>query len=165
MSGIYAEVIGDPISHSKSPKMHRFWLEKAGIDADYRACHVLPENLATYVEQRRADPNWRGCNVTIPHKIAVMDLVEDPGNVRASIGAMNTLSRNEAGAVFGTNTDAGGFFTPIADVPLEAMPELMRARDREIEGEVLRRYPNMAPAERNDLIKRQLAQEFGLIGK
>ena len=53
----------------------------------------------------------------------------------------------------------------IADVPLEAMPDLMRARDREIEGEVLRRYPNMAPAERNDIIKRQLAQEFGLIGK
>ncbi len=53
----------------------------------------------------------------------------------------------------------------ITDVPLEAMPEVMRARDREIEGEVLRRYPNMAPAERNDLIKRQLAQEFGLIGK
>ena len=53
----------------------------------------------------------------------------------------------------------------IADVPLEAMPEVMRARDREIEGEVLRRYPNMDPAERNDLIKRQLAQEFGLIGK
>ena len=53
----------------------------------------------------------------------------------------------------------------IADVPLEAMPEVMRARDREIEGEVLRRYPNMDPAARNDLIKRQLAQEFGLIGK
>ncbi len=53
----------------------------------------------------------------------------------------------------------------IADIPLEAMPEVMRARDREIEGEVLRRYPNMDPAERNDLIKRQLAQEFGLIGK
>ena len=53
----------------------------------------------------------------------------------------------------------------ITDVPLEAMPEVMRARDREIEGEVLRRYPNMDPAERNDLIKRQLAQEFGLIGK
>ena len=53
----------------------------------------------------------------------------------------------------------------ITDVPLEAMPDLMRARDREIEGEVLRRYPNMDPAERNDLIKRQLAQEFGLIGK
>ena len=49
MSGIYAEVIGDPISHSKSPKMHRFWLEKACIEADYRACHVLPADLPTYV--------------------------------------------------------------------------------------------------------------------
>jgi len=53
----------------------------------------------------------------------------------------------------------------IADIPLEAMPELMRARDREIEREALRRYPNMDAAERDDLIKRQLAQEFGLIGK
>jgi len=125
MSNPYAEVIGDPIAHSKSPKMHRFWLEKAGIEADYRACHVLPADLARYVEQRRADPNWRGCNVTIPHKIAVMDLVDDPGNVRASIGAMNTLSRNDAGAVFGTNTDAGGFFTPIVDVPLDGAPVIV----------------------------------------
>ncbi len=125
MSSPYAEVIGDPIAHSKSPKMHRFWLEKAGIDADYRACHVLPEDLASYVDQRRDDPNWRGCNVTLPHKIAVMDLVADPGNVRASIGAMNTLSRNEEGAVFGTNTDAGGFFTPIADVPLAGAPVIV----------------------------------------
>lgn len=53
----------------------------------------------------------------------------------------------------------------IADVPLESMPDVMRARDREIEGDVSRRYPNMSAAERNDLIKRQLAQEFGLIGK
>jgi shikimate dehydrogenase len=125
MSSPYAEVIGDPIAHSKSPKMHGFWLEKASIEADYRACHVLPEDLAAYVEQRRADPDWRGCNVTLPHKIAVMDLVDDPGNVRASIGAMNTLARNEAGVVFGTNTDAGGFFTPIADVPLDGAPVIV----------------------------------------
>jgi len=125
MSSPYAEVIGDPIAHSKSPKMHRFWLEKAGIEADYRACHVVPQDLAAYVEQRRADPDWRGCNVTLPHKIAVMDLVDDPGNVRASIGAMNTLSRNDSGSLFGTNTDAGGFFTPIADMPLDGAPVIV----------------------------------------
>lgn len=121
----YAEVIGDPITHSKSPKMHGFWLKKLGIEAEYRACHVLPADLAAYVAQRAADPDWRGCNVTLPHKIAVMDLVTDPGDVRASIGAMNTLARNEAGAVFGTNTDAGGFFTPIADVPLDGAPVIV----------------------------------------
>ena len=122
MTRPYAEVIGDPISHSKSPKMHGFWLEACGIEADYRAAHVKPEDLTAYVKSRAADPDWRGCNVTLPHKMAVMDLVTDPGNVRASIGAMNTISRDEAGALFGTNTDAGGFFTPIAEVPLEGAP-------------------------------------------
>lgn len=121
----YAEVIGDPIAHSKSPKMHGFWLERTGIDADYRAVHVRPEGLAAYVEQRAADPDWRGCNVTLPHKIAVMDLVADPGQVRASIGAMNTLARTEDGVLFGTNTDAGGFFTPIAGLPLDGAPVIV----------------------------------------
>lgn len=114
----YAEVIGDPISHSKSPIIHSFWLKKLGIDADYRATHVKPEGLADYFANRRADPLWRGCNVTIPHKIATMDHVTDPGDVRASIGAMNTVIRDND-ALIGTNTDAGGFFMPLADVGLE----------------------------------------------
>lgn len=114
----YAEVIGDPIAHSKSPIIHKFWLEKLGIKADYRMFHVKPEGLADYIAKRRDDPAWQGCNVTLPHKLAVMDHVSDPGDVRASIGAMNTIARTESGDLFGTNTDAGGFFAPIADVPL-----------------------------------------------
>lgn len=118
----YAEVIGDPVAHSKSPLIHRFWLEKLGIDADYRATHVLPADLPAYVAARRADPAWRGCNVTIPHKIAMLDLVDDPGDVRGSIGAMNTVVRGEGGALFGTNTDAAGFYAPIADLDLAGAP-------------------------------------------
>jgi shikimate dehydrogenase len=118
----YAEVIGDPISHSKSPIIHGFWLEKLGIEADYRTCAVKAESLADYFAERRNDANWRGCNITVPHKIAAMDLVGDPGDVRASIGAMNTVFRGEAGALIGTNTDAAGFFTPIADLPLAGLP-------------------------------------------
>ncbi|MEP2102783.1 MAG: shikimate dehydrogenase [Parasphingorhabdus sp.] len=114
----YAEVIGDPIAHSKSPIIHKFWLEKLAIEADYRMFHVKPDELADYIASRRDDPHWQGCNVTIPHKLAVMDHVSDPGDVRASIGAMNTIARTESGDLFGTNTDAGGFFAPIADVPL-----------------------------------------------
>ncbi|GAA0476328.1 shikimate dehydrogenase [Parasphingorhabdus litoris] len=114
----YAEVIGDPIAHSKSPIIHNFWLEKLGIKADYRMFHVKPDELADYIANRRDDPNWLGCNVTIPHKLPVMDHVSDPGEVRASIGAMNTIARTENGDLFGTNTDAGGFFAPIADLPL-----------------------------------------------
>ncbi len=109
----YAEVIGDPIAHSKSPLIHGFWLKALGMEAEYRACHVTPEGLGDYIAARRDDPLWRGCNVTIPHKIAVMEHVADPGGVRSSIGAMNTIARDEKGALIGTNTDAGGFYTPL----------------------------------------------------
>ena len=64
----YAEVIGDPIAHSKSPLIHRFWLEKLAIEGDYRRAHVPAEALPSYLAKCRADPDWRGCNVTIPHK-------------------------------------------------------------------------------------------------
>ena len=118
----YADVIGDPISHSKSPIIHRFWLEALGIGADYRATHVAPDDLAAFLEGRAADPDWRGCNVTVPHKIAALDHVADPGNVRTSIGAVNTIFRQADGTLAGTNTDAAGFWAPIADLDLAGQP-------------------------------------------
>lgn len=121
MTRPYAEVIGDPISHSKSPLIHNFWLQKLGIDAEYRAHHVRPDDLAGYIAERRADAAWQGCNVTLPHKVAVMDLVLDPAGVRDSIGAMNTILPGPDGPT-GTNTDAGGFMLPIMDVLLESQP-------------------------------------------
>ncbi len=115
-AGVYAEVIGDPIAHSKSPIIHRFWLDALGIVAGYDACHVKPDGLAAYFDARRNDVNWRGCNITIPHKITALDFVTDPGDVRHSIGAINTVFRDGTGALVGTNTDAGGFYLPIADL-------------------------------------------------
>ena len=90
----YAEVIGDPIAHSKSPLIHKFWLEKLGIEGDYRAARVRADELADYLEARRADPDWRGCNVTMPHKQAVLgpsrrgrpDLGDRRGQLRARRG-------------------------------------------------------------------------------
>ena len=120
--GMYAEVIGDPIAQSKSPLIHGFWLDKLGIEASYRRCHVKPDELAEYIERRREDPDWRGCNITIPHKIAVLDHVADPGGVRASIGAANTIARDETGTLFATNTDAGGFYAPLSGVDLSGKP-------------------------------------------
>lgn len=120
MNRPYAEVIGDPIAHSKSPLIHNFWAQKLGLDVDYRATLVTPTGLGDYIAARRSDPLWRGCNVTKPHKVAMLDHVEDPGDIRGSIGAMNTVARNESGLLFGTNTDVGGFYLPIADVPLES---------------------------------------------
>lgn len=109
----YAEVIGDPIEHSKSPLIHNFWLDALGIEAEYKKTHVTHEGLAAYFLARRADPDWLGCNVTIPHKIAVMDYTDDPGGVRERIGAMNTIASETGGPLIGTNTDAGGFLQPL----------------------------------------------------
>lgn len=118
----YAEVIGDPIAHSKSPLIHRFWLDALGLDAEYRATHVTPDQLAAYIADRRDDPAWRGCNVTLPHKLAVLDHVADPGGVRDSIGAANCVFRSEGGDWIATNTDAAGFYAPIAELDLSDAP-------------------------------------------
>ncbi|WP_019515335.1 shikimate dehydrogenase family protein [Sphingomonas sp. Mn802worker] len=121
MTKPYAEVIGDPIAHSKSPLIHRFWLGQLGIDADYRATRVAAGELAAYFADRAADPDWRGCNVTVPHKVATLDHVPDPGDVRGSIGAANTVFRTLDGLA-ATNTDAAGFLSPIADLDLAGKP-------------------------------------------
>ena len=118
----YAEVIGDPIAQSKSPRIHRFWLDQIGMDADYRSFHVKPCDLAAYFDDRRDDPAWRGCNITVPHKLAALDHVADPGDVRGSIGAINTVFRGEDLRWIGTNTDAAGFHAPIAGLDLTRQP-------------------------------------------
>ncbi|MBB5713485.1 shikimate dehydrogenase family protein [Sphingomonas aerophila] len=122
MTRPYAEVIGDPIDHAKSPLIHQFWLDALGIDADYRRTRVAAEELANYFEERRSDPSWRGCNITVPHKIMALDHVADPGGVRDTIGAINTAFRTDTGDVAGTNTDAAGFYAPIASLDLEGKP-------------------------------------------
>jgi shikimate dehydrogenase len=108
----YAEVIGDPIAQSKSPAIHGFWLRKLGIKADYRACHVTPEDLADYIARRRADPLWRGCNVTMPHKQAVMPYLDEIDPMSTKIGAINTVI-NHDGRLTGCNTDAAGVVRPL----------------------------------------------------
>ena len=116
MSRSYAEVIGDPIAQSKSPAIHNFWLAKLGIDAEYLACHVRTEELADYLAARREDLNWRGCNVTMPHKQAVMPLLGRIDPPADTIGAVNTVLRSDNDpAMIGTNTDAAGFLEPLKD--------------------------------------------------
>jgi shikimate dehydrogenase len=95
MTKPHAEVIGDPIAQSKSPAIHGFWLG----------------NIA----QRRADPLWRGCNVTMPHKQAVMPHLDQIHPPADTIGAVNTILPLGDGALAGTNTDAAGFLEPLRD--------------------------------------------------
>ncbi|WP_435419121.1 shikimate dehydrogenase [Parerythrobacter aurantius] len=115
MSRPYAEVIGDPIAQSKSPAIHGFWIETLGLDAGYRACHVAAGELADYLARRRADTQWRGCNVTMPHKQAIIPLLDRLDPLAALIGAVNTVVRAADGSLTGYNTDVGGFLEPLRD--------------------------------------------------
>lgn len=101
----YAEVIGDPIAHSKSPIIHRHWLKKLGIEGDYRAIRVRADELVDYLASRRQDPDWRGCNVTIPHKQRIMRLLDDVRDF--DMGAVNCIIRQQ-GRLIGLNTDSEG---------------------------------------------------------
>ena len=120
MTTPFAEVIGDPIAQSKSPKIHGFWLDELGIAAEYRACHVRPDDLEAYISARRADPLWRGCNVTMPHKQAVMGLLDGLSPIAARIGAVNTVVRCD-GVLTGHNTDGPGFAEALGDVGRQAL--------------------------------------------
>lgn len=111
---IYAEVIGDPIAHSKSPPMHGFWLNQLDIDAEYRAHRVAPDELEPYLRLRRTDPAWRGCNVTAPLKTLVAPHLTTIGPDARAIGAVNTVIAQGEGDLHGVNTDAHGVLFALA---------------------------------------------------
>lgn len=106
-----AGVIGWPVAHSKSPAIHRFWLDKLGIDGDYGRFPVEPDRLG---EAIRALPalGLRGVNVTVPHKQAVMTHLDRIDEQARRIGAVNTVVV-EDGALVGYNSDAPGFLEPL----------------------------------------------------
>ncbi|MGB3472353.1 MAG: shikimate dehydrogenase [Erythrobacter sp.] len=114
MSVPYAHVIGDPIAHSKSPLIHRFWLEKLGISGEYSTHRVLAGSVADYAKSALTNPDWRGCNVTMPHKYEALALADHVDSLARSIGAANTLVRD--GDMFTAyNTDAPGFLEVLRD--------------------------------------------------
>lgn len=112
----YAEVIGDPIEHSKSPLIHSFWLGKLGLAHDYRATRVAPDKLEQYLRDRRVDPQWCGCNVTMPLKTEVPPFTDELSDEARRIGAVNTLIRTgREGRLVGHNTDWLGVREPLRD--------------------------------------------------
>ena len=109
---LYAEVIGDPVAQSKSPIIHRFWAQALGLDVDYRRMRLQASGLPAYLAARRDDPAWRGCNVTMPHKRAVIAYCDRLDPLAQAIGAVNTMVR-EGNALAGHNTDGYGFLEPL----------------------------------------------------
>ena len=103
-----AGVIGWPVAHSRSPRLHGYWLEQLGIDGAYVPLPVQPEHLAQAIA---ALPRlgFAGVNLTVPHKETVMPLVDHLDPVAKRIGAVNTLVIGADGSIHGRNTDAFGF--------------------------------------------------------
>ncbi len=103
-----AGVIGNPISHSLSPKLHGHWLRRYGISGSYEAIQVkedaLQDTLRSLPEQ-----GFVGLNVTLPHKVAVMQLADQLTDRATLIGAANTLTFKDDGRIFADNTDGYGF--------------------------------------------------------
>lgn len=104
----YAEVIGDPVAHSRSPLIHKFWLEKLGMAGDYRAVRVGSGGVADHVRERCGDPWWRGCNVTAPLKNEAAKVAVDPVGIVGRIGAANALFRSPLRCALAANTDLAG---------------------------------------------------------
>jgi shikimate dehydrogenase len=103
-----AGVIGWPVAHSRSPRLHGFWLERYGIDGAYLPFAVRPEGLAAALGSL-PPLGLRGVNVTLPHKEAALGLCARVSEAARRIGAVNTIVVGEDGALEGSNTDGFGF--------------------------------------------------------
>ncbi len=105
MTDRYA-VIGHPISHSKSPLIHRMFAEQTGQDISYEAIEAPLDGFASTVEQLRKE-GYHGCNVTVPFKFEAFNLATELSERARSAQAVNTLSfKNEV--ILGENTDGAG---------------------------------------------------------
>lgn len=116
-------VIGDPIRHSKSPIMMNRAFRETGINGIYAAFHITEATLADFVTGVRA-MGIRGVNVTIPHKLNVMALLDEIDAGARSIGAVNTIV-NRDGRLIGYNTDGIGYVRSLKE---EAEPNLAGKR-------------------------------------
>jgi shikimate dehydrogenase len=106
-------LLGHPVEHSLSPRIHNTAFEAQGVNAVYVATPVRPDALRAAVDGLEA-LGLLGANVTVPHKEAVRPLLDDVSGRAAAVGAVNTIVRTDAG-LRGDNTDVEGFRAPLAD--------------------------------------------------
>ncbi len=112
-----AALLGDPVAHSRSPMIHNTAFAAAGINAIYLAMRVPSEALEEAIGGIRALP-FMGVNVTIPHKQAVVPLLDALTPRAQAVGAVNTIvcqrpSLDEPATLLGDNTDVAGFLAPL----------------------------------------------------
>lgn len=124
MAKALAGIIGWPVSHSLSPRLHNYWLSHHKIEGEYVRLAVEPKDLPAAIRDLKAK-GLRGANLTIPHKEAAMSLLDEIDEEARIIGAVNTIVVEKDGRLRGTNTDAYGFMANIA-------PHLPRPRNKAV---------------------------------
>ena len=117
-----AGIIGTAIQHSRSPVIHNYWLNEHGLPGRYVLLKVLPENLAAALKGLPA-LGFRGCNVTTPHKQAVMPLIDHVDPMAVRIGAVNTIVVQPDGSLRGFNNDGNGFVQSLRDEKPDWRPD------------------------------------------
>lgn len=108
---IKACVIGWPITHSRSPLIHGYWIKRHGLDASYSRVPVEPDNLAAFL-LRLPDAGYAGCNVTLPHKEPACQIVKNVDDIAGKLGAANTIYIRDH-RILATNTDGEGFINSL----------------------------------------------------
>ncbi|MFS0554545.1 shikimate dehydrogenase [Brevibacillus sp. 179-C9.3 HS] len=106
-------LFGHPVSHSQSPMMHNTAFSETGLGFAYAAFDVVPENLEDAVAGIRA-LGLKGVNVTIPHKVAIMPMLDEIDPLAKRIGAVNTVVARE-GRLIGYNTDGMGYVRSLVE--------------------------------------------------
>lgn len=109
-----AGVIGWPVAHSRSPALHGFWLREYGINGAYVPMPVRPEALPAAVDGLAA-LGFAGCNVTLPHKVSAMALMDEIDPLARRIGAINTIVVRADSTLLGVNNDAEGYAASLAE--------------------------------------------------
>ena len=109
-----AGVMGWPVAHSRSPLIHNYWLQQHGLSGSYVQLAVQPQRLATALPGLAA-LGFKGCNITIPHKVEALKLMQVLDANAARVGAVNTVVVQSDGQLKGLNTDGFGFIQSLLD--------------------------------------------------
>ena len=109
-----AGLLGWPVAHSRSPTIHNYWLNQYGLPGRYVLLPVPPEKLSIALPGL-AVLGFRGCNVTTPHKQAVMPMIQSVDPLARHIGAVNTIVVGKDGSLKGFNNDGNGFIQSLRD--------------------------------------------------
>lgn len=109
-----AGVMGWPVGHSRSPRLHGYWLRQYGIDGTYIPLPVPPDRIEQAIRTLPA-LGFRGCNVTVPHKEAVFRCVDVLDEAARRMKAVNTIIVQPDGTLEGRNTDGYGFMANLSD--------------------------------------------------